>query len=135
MISINGSRAMITAVAYDALGNRVKDARISFNIVNGPSGGEYLDPPVAITGDDGSATSWFVSGKTPSNHRQVCITAGDFNAVKSDTVKFTIVGPPHYITVRTNILKGKNPNDGTFALPCAAIVTDIMVTRLPMERK
>ena len=125
VISINGSRAMITAVAYDALGNRVKDARISFNIVNGPSGGEYLDPPVAITGDDGSATSWFVSGKTPSNHRQVWITAGDFNAVKSDTVKFTIVGPPHYITVRTNILKGKNPNDGTFALPCAAIVTDI----------
>lgn len=125
VISTNGSRAKITAIAYDALGNRVKDARISFNIVNGPSGGEYLDPPVAITGDDGSVTSWFVSGKTPSYHRQVWITAGDFNAVKSDTVKFTIVGPPHYITVRTNILKGKNPNDGTFALPCAAIVTDI----------
>jgi len=125
VIPVNGSRAMITAVAYDALGNRVKDARLSFNIVNGPSGGEYLDPPVAITGDDGSTTSWFVSGRTPSNHRQVWITAGDFNAVKSDTVKFTIVGPPHYITVRTNILKGKNPNDGTFALPCAAIVTDI----------
>lgn len=125
VISINGSRAMITAIAYDVLGNRVKDARLSFNLVNGPSGGEYLDPPVAITGDDGSATSWFVSGKTPSNHRQVWITAGDFNAVKSDTVKFTIVGPPHYITVRTNVLKGKNPNDGTFALPCAAIVTDI----------
>jgi len=125
VISVNGSKAMITAVAYDAHGNRVKDARLSFNIVNGPSGGEYLDPPVAITGDDGSATSWFISGKTPSNYRQVWITAGDFNAVKSDTVKFTIVGPPHYITVRTNILKGINPNDGTFILPCAAIVTDI----------
>lgn len=125
VIQVNGSRAKLTAVAYDALGNRVKDARLSFNLVNGPSGGEYIDPPVAITGDDGSATSWFISGKTPSNYRQIWITAGDFHTVKSDTVKFTIVGPPHYITVRTNILKGKNPNDGTFVLPCAAIVTDI----------
>lgn len=125
VVPVNGSRAMITAIAYDALGNRVKDARLSFNIINGPSGGEYLEPAVAITGDDGTATCWFVSGKTPSYYRQVWIAAGDYSAIKSDTVKFTIVGPPHYITVRTNILKGKNPNDGTFSLPCAAIVTDI----------
>lgn len=125
VIPVNGSRAKLTAIAYDALGNRVKDARLSFNLVNGPSGGEYLEPAVAITGDDGSATCWFVSGKTPSNYRQVWITAGNYSAVKSDTVKFTIVGPPHYITIRTNVLKGKNPNDGTFVLPCAAIVTDI----------
>ncbi|HEX3019124.1 MAG TPA: Ig-like domain-containing protein [Chitinispirillaceae bacterium] len=125
VIPVNGSRSKLVAVAYDAMGNRVKDARLSFNIVNGPSGGEYIDPPVAVTGDDGSATSWFISGKTPSTYKQVWITAGNYNSIKSDTVKFTIAGPPHYITVRTNILKGKNPNDGTFILPCAAIVTDI----------
>jgi hypothetical protein len=40
-------------------------------------------------------------------------------------LKFTIAGPPKYVTIRTNLLKGINPNDGTFILPCAAIVTDV----------
>ena len=126
VISTNGDRARITAVAYDKFGNRVKDERISFNILNGPGGGEHLDPPVVISSDDGSATTYLVAGKIPSFHRQVWIAAGDFNSsILSDTVKFTIAGPPKYITVATNVLKGENPNDGTFALPCAAIVTDI----------
>lgn len=131
VIAINGGRAKISCIAYDSMNNRVKDARISFNIVNGPSGGEYLDPPVALTGDDGSASTYLVAGKTPSQYRQVWITAGNFASVKSDTVKFTIAGPPHYITVRTNILKGKNPNDGTFILPGAAIVTDVNGNPVP----
>ncbi|MBN1756684.1 MAG: Ig-like domain-containing protein [Chitinispirillaceae bacterium] len=125
VIATDGGRAKIDAYAFDNLGNRVKDAKISFNIVNGPSGGEYLDPPVAITGDDGKATTYLVSGKTPSTHRQVWITAGSFSTVKSDTVKFTIAGPPKYINIGYNILKGTNKNDGTFGLPCAAIVTDV----------
>ena len=125
VININGSRSKITAIAFDSLGNRVKDARLSFNIVNGPSGGEYLDPPVSITGDDGSAFTYIVSGKTPSFYKQVWVVAGNFSSVKSDTVKFTFAGPPKYITIRTNVLKGENPNDGTFSLPCAAIVTDV----------
>lgn len=125
VITTNGGRAKLDAIAYDSNGNLVKDARISFNLVNGPSGGEYLDPPVSITGDDGKATTYLVSGKTPSYHRQVWITAASFSSVKSDTVKFTIAGPPYYITIAHNILKGKNPNDGTFILPCAAIVTDV----------
>jgi hypothetical protein len=125
VIAIGTGRSKITAIAFDSLGNRVSDSRITFNIVNGPSGGEYLSPPSALTGDDGSAQTYLVAGKTPSTFKQVWITAGTFTSVKSDTVKFTIAGPPAYITVRANILKGENPNDGTFALPCAAIVTDI----------
>lgn len=125
VINVNGDKSKIVAEAFDSLGNRVKDARISFNILAGPSGGEYLDPPYAITGDDGAATINFVSGRTPSAFRQVWIVAGDFSSIKSDTLKFTIAGPPKYITIRTNLLKGKNPNDGTFILPCAAIVTDV----------
>jgi hypothetical protein len=125
VITTDGGRAKIDAYAFDNLGNRVKDAKIAFNIVNGPSGGEYLDPPIAITGDDGRATTYLVSGKTPSTHRQVWITAGSFSTVKSDTVKFTIAGPPRYINLGYNVEKGNNPNDGTFGLPCAAIVTDV----------
>jgi adhesin/invasin len=125
VIAAGTGRAKITATAFDALGNRVNDARITFNIVNGPSGGEYLSPPSVLTGDDGSAQTYLVAGKTPSTFKQVWITAGTFSSVKSDTAKFTIAGPPVYITIRANVLKGENPNDGTFALPCAAIVTDI----------
>jgi hypothetical protein len=125
VITTDGGRAKIDAFAFDEQGNRVKDAKISFNLVNGPSGGEFIDPPVAITGDDGRASTYLVAGKTPSTHRQVWITAGSFSSVKSDTVKFTIAGPPKYINIGYNILKGKNKNDGTFELPCAAIVTDV----------
>ncbi len=125
VIETGTGKAKITAIAFDKNRNRVKNARISFNIVNGPSGGEYLSPPTALSGDDGVAQTYLVAGKTPSTFRQVWITAGSFSTVKSDTAKFTIVGPPAYITIRSNVLKGENPNDGTFALPCAAIVTDI----------
>jgi len=125
VINVNGDKSKIFATAYDSLGNRVKDARIAFNLLAGPSGGEYLDPPYAITGDDGVASTNLVSGRTPSAFRQVWISAGDFASVKSDTLKFTIAGPPKYITIRTNLLEGKNPSDGTFILPCAAIVTDV----------
>jgi hypothetical protein len=125
VISANGSKAKITAVAYDSMGNRVKDQRISFNMASGPGGGEYLDPPTAITAEDGSAITYLVSGKTPSMFKQVWVTAGDLTAIKSDTIKFTIAGPPHAITIRQNILVGHDFNDGTFGLPCAAIVTDV----------
>jgi len=125
VIATEGGRAKLEAIAFDKNNNRVKDARLSFNIVNGPSGGEYLDPPTAITGDDGKATTYLVSGKTPSEYQEVWIAAGSFSSVKSDTVKFTISGPPCNINIGTNIEKGINPNDGTFILPCAAIVTDV----------
>lgn len=125
VIATNGSKAKITAIVYDSLGNRVKDQRISFNMSNGPGGGEYLDPPTALTAEDGSAITYLVSGKTPSMFRQVWITAGDQFGIKSDTIKFTLAGPPNAITVRQNIKEGIDNKDGTFALPCAAIVTDV----------
>jgi adhesin/invasin len=125
VIATNGGKAKIIAVAYDSMGNRVKDERIAFNMVSGPGGGEYIDPPTAITAEDGSAVTYLVSGKIPSLFRQVWINAGDLSAIKSDTVKFTITGPPHAITIRQNINTGHDFNDGTFGLPCAAIVTDV----------
>lgn len=125
VISTNGAKAKITATAFDSAGNRVNGALISFNMLSGPGGGEHLEPATAATGIDGVATTDLVSGATPSTHRQVLVQASDFSSVKSDTVKFTIAGPPAFITIRSNVIKGENPNDGTFALPCAAIVTDV----------
>ncbi len=125
VISTNGDRASITAVAFDSLGNRVKDAHLSFNILNGPGGGEYLDPPTAITREDGSAGTFLISGTIPSTFRQVKVVAGDFSAIKSDTIHFTIAGPPHAITIRRDIGEIIEYDDGTYGKKCAAIVTDV----------
>ncbi len=125
VISTNGDRSKITAIAYDSTGNRVKDATISFNLANGPGGGEFLDPPTAITGYDGSAVTYLKSGTIPSNFREVWVVAGEYGAIKSDTAKFTIAGPPKYITIRRNIGKLVNNNNGTYSMKVAAIVSDI----------
>jgi len=125
VISTSGDRTKITAVAFDSRGNRVSNATISFNLVNGPGGGEYLDPPSAKTSIDGAASIYLVSGSIPSQYKAVWVTAGSFGGLKSDTAKFTIAGPPHNITVRRNLKEGINPKDGTYKIPTAAIVTDI----------
>ena len=125
VISNNGDRAKITAVVYDAQNNRVKDATIAFNLVNGPGGGERLDPPTAVTGQDGTATTYLVSGPLPSNFREVWIAAGDFSTIKSDTVRFTIAGPPAYITIRRQIGQVAKNSNGTYAKSVSALVTDV----------
>ncbi|MBD3321709.1 MAG: hypothetical protein GF350_11495, partial [Chitinivibrionales bacterium] len=125
VIGTNGDRAKIVAIAYDTMGNRVNDATVSFNLIAGPGGGEYLDPPNALTGIDGSATTYLVSGSIPSMYRQVCIVAGDFTAIKSDTVKLTIAGPPHYITIRHDVGEIEDAKDGTYVMKVAAVVSDI----------
>ncbi len=124
-ISTNGDKATVVATAYDTLNNRVAGALVAFNMLEGPGGNVRFDPPTATTGYDGVATTSFISGSIPSMYNEVMIVAGDFAGIKSDVVRLTIAGPPKYITVRSNILKGINPNDGTFGLPCAAIVSDI----------
>ena len=125
VISINGDRAQITATAFDTMGNRVKDAEIGFNIVSGPGGGEFLDPPKATSRIDGTGETYLVSGTIPSTFRQVGIVAGDFEGMKSDTVKFTIAGPPYAITIRRDIGEGTDNGDGTYSMGCVALVTDV----------
>jgi adhesin/invasin len=125
VISSNGDRCKLTVVATDAMGNRVSDAMISFNLANGPGGGEFLDPPTMTTGIDGTASTNLISGPLPSNFREVWIVASTFNRVFSDTVRMTIAGPPKYITIRRDIGKlARNPN-GTYTNKICAIVTDI----------
>jgi len=121
----NANKAKIIGVAFDSMDNRVQGELVAFNLIHGPGGGEYLDPPTATTAADGSVTTYIVSGSTPSMFRDVLVAAGDLSSIKSDTIKFTIAGPPHNITIRTNILTGIDYKDGTFGLPAAAIVTDV----------
>lgn len=125
VISTNGGKAQLTAVAYDSLNNRVQNERISFNMISGPGGGENLNPPTVITASDGSAISYLIAGTAQSVFHGVGIVASNASGVKSDTVLFTIAGPPYTVSLGINLLKGVDYQDGTFGLPCAAIVTDI----------
>ncbi len=119
------NQAKLVGIAYDSMDNRVQGELVAFNLVHGPGGGEYLDPPTAITDAGGTVTTYVISGSTPSRFRDVWVAAGDLSAIKSDTIKFTIAGPPRDITIRTNLTSGTDFKDGTYGLPCAAIVTDV----------
>jgi len=125
VIATNGSKSVLTAIAFDSLGNRVSGEQLTFNMFSGPGSGEYLNPTMVITAQDGSATSSLLSGTTPSNFKGVGIVASDIAGIKSDSVFVTIAGPPVAISIVANILTGTNYGDGTFGLPCAAIVTDV----------
>ena len=103
VISINGQTAKLTATAFDERGNRVKGAIISFNMLSGPGGGEYLEPATATTGTDGTATSYLISGTIPSSFKGVRVKASDFAGNETNTVSLTIAGPPHNITINRNM--------------------------------
>jgi hypothetical protein len=104
--------------------NLVKDAHISFNLIDGPGGGEYIDPAIVVSGADGTAETNLISGTIPSEFQGVRIVAGDFSTLKSDTLTFTIAGPPHNITIRTNVGQLQK-YESTYGKHVSAIVTDV----------
>lgn len=132
-IPVKVGETRITATAFDSAGNYMTGVLIGFRMVKGAGGGdEVISPPVDYT-QAGQAEAVFKAGGVISLYRGVRIAAvaldisGSDTLViaSSDTVGLTISGPPHRISVGVNILKGENPNDGTFALPTAAVVTDV----------
>ncbi|MBD3315875.1 MAG: hypothetical protein GF344_08825, partial [Chitinivibrionales bacterium] len=125
VIATNGGEARIMAVAFDAEGNRVKDAHISSNMLDGPGGGERIVPPSAVTRLDGTAETFLLAGTIPSRFREIKVVASDFGTIKSDTIFFTIAGPPAAITIRRDIGEIQDNNDGTYTMRCAALVTDV----------
>jgi len=130
VIGTNGGKARISATAYDLRGNRVKDAVISFNMLAGPGGGELLDPPIAKTGSDGTASTYLVAGTIPSTFQGVLVTASNYDQVHSDTVKFTMAGPPKNITVRRNI-DNITAGTATYSVRLSAIVSDVNNNPVP----
>jgi hypothetical protein len=132
-ISVRVGESILSAQAFDSTGNVMTGVLIGFKMIKGAGGGdEVIDPPAAYS-ENGSATSVFKAGSTISFYRSVLVAAVALDIVgtdtivlaSSDTVPFTISGPPHRVSIGLNVLKGINPNDGTFALPTAAVVTDV----------
>lgn len=132
-IPVKVGETRITATAYDSAGNYMAGVLVGFRMVKGAGGGdELITPPIDYT-KAGLAEATFKAGGVISLYRGVKLAAValDVNGTdtsviaSSDTVGLTVSGPPHRISVGVNILKGENPNDGTFALPTAAVVTDV----------
>lgn len=132
-IPVKTGETRMIAQAYDSTNNVMTGVLVSFRMVKGAGGGdEVIDPPIDFT-KAGQAEAAFKAGGVISLYRGVKLAAvaldisgGDTLIIaSSDTVGLTISGPPHRISVGVNILKGENPNDGTFALPTAAVVTDV----------
>jgi hypothetical protein len=129
VIVIGKGKATLTATAYDASGNRVSGEVISFNVIKGPGGGEYIQTPTATTSADGSATTDLVAGTIPSMFQDVKVVASNYNEngrayITSDTVSLTIAGTPKHITVRRNI-DNISAGTATYTLKLSALVSDI----------
>jgi len=138
VIATNGGQATLKATVYDDDGNRVDDEVISFNVVEGPGGGEYLSPPTAVTGKSGEmgvATSYLVAGSIPSFFKTVQVVASTYaippnKPVTSEPVFLTIAGPPKHITVRSNI-DNVSAGTATYGLKIVALVSDINNNPVP----
>lgn len=132
-IPVRVGEANLIARAYDSAGNVMTGVLIGFKMLKGAGGGDETITPPAVYAENGSATSLFKAGSVISFYRSIRVAAVAMDIVNgdtlviasSDTVLFTISGPPHRVSIGANILKGINPDDGTFALPAAAVVTDV----------
>ncbi|HLP40118.1 MAG TPA: Ig-like domain-containing protein, partial [Fibrobacteria bacterium] len=132
-IPVKVGEAKMIALAYDSAGNMMSDVLVGFKMIKGAGGGdEVLTPPVAYT-RSGTAEGVFKAGGIISQYRGVQLAAVALDIVgsdtlviaSSDTLGLTVSGPPHKVSVGVNIEKGLNPEDGTFGLPTAAVVTDV----------
>jgi hypothetical protein len=132
-IPVKTGETRLIAQAYDSAGNYMAGVLVGFKMIKGAGGGdESISPPVDYT-KSGTAEATFKAGGVISLYRGVKLAAVALDIsgtdtmviASSDTVGLTVSGPPHRVSVGVNILKGENPNDGTFALPTAAVVTDV----------
>jgi len=127
IVAVGGNSSAIIATVLDEYGNPVSDALVSFKIVQGPAGGEYIRPPTVTTGTSGVATSYFYSGQVPSEFEGVHLIA-EVAGETSDVVTLTIAGAPELIKpsfLSDWDLDTINNSDGTYTLPISATVLDV----------
>lgn len=134
----NGS-STIRAVVRDNNNNLVKNQLVNFNL-NDPSGGS-LDLANQITDSGGRAEVTYTASGTTSSRDAVKITAevevdsdgdGVSDQTLSDTASITVGGDALRISLGTgnSILE---PNESTYQLPYAVIVTDSLGNPAPPE--
>lgn len=126
IVAVNGGNSELIAVVTDSFGNPVPEALVSFKIIQGPAGGEYINPAIVTTGQSGIASTFFYSGQVSSDFEAVHIQA-QVNDVKSNISTLTIAGTPEVIRPGYDTewkLEDIDNGDGTFSLPVSALVLD-----------
>jgi hypothetical protein len=132
-IKVNVGETTLRVHAFDDKGNILNGLLVGFKMVKSAGGGdETIVTPTAYT-ENGSASTVFRAGSVISSYQGVKFTVvaldvdGNDTTIlaSSDTVSLTISGPPAFVSVGANIDKGINPEDGTYSLPIAAVVSDI----------
>jgi hypothetical protein len=127
IVAVGGGSSRLIALVKDSNGNPVPDVLVSFKILKGPAGGEFVQPISATTGPSGIASTYLYSGQLPSTFEDVQVQA-QVGSVSSNVAKLTIAGAPETIkpSYPTVIALDKIDNgNGTFTLPISASVLDI----------
>ncbi|UCD17061.1 MAG: hypothetical protein JSV44_11505 [Candidatus Zixiibacteriota bacterium] len=120
--------AQLTAIGYDANGNRVPEGlQISFIITDGPGGGERLGtsgygPYVAMTNAQGMATCPISSG-TISGTIRVRATADTI--LSNSTLLMVHAGPPAHIVVGAEICNVQAWNWVDVNVEITSLVSDV----------
>ncbi len=128
-VPANGT-STIRAVVRDADNNLVKNQTVSFNLLD-PSGGT-LNAANQITDSQGRAEVTYTASGTTSARDAVTVTAAVDGTALSDAVNLTVGGDALRISLGTgnSILE---PNQTTYQLPYAVIVTDSLGNPAPPE--
>ncbi len=132
-IPVKVGEAKLIAQAFDKEDNVMDDVLIGFILVKGAGGGDELIKPAIDYTKQGFAQSSIFAGSVTSFFQSVRVAAVALDnsgptplvIASSDTVSLTFSGPAARLSVGHDTQKGENPNDGTFALPVSAIVTDV----------
>ncbi len=128
-VPTNGT-ATIRAVVRDANNNLVKNQTVSFNLQD-PSGGT-LSAASQITDSQGRAEVTYTASGATSARDAVSITAGIAGTNISNSVNLTVGGDALRISLGTgnSVIE---PNETTYQLPYAVIVTDALGNPAPPE--
>ncbi len=127
IVTVGGGSTALIAVITDKYGNPIPDAMVSFKLLQGPAGGEFIHPITSTTGPSGIATTYFFSGQVPSDFENVHVQA-EVGGVQSNIARLTIAGAPETIqpSYPTLVdLEEIDNGDGTLTLPVSASVLDI----------
>jgi subtilisin-like proprotein convertase family protein len=127
-VRIGANQAELSATCLDTYDNPVSNAVVSFKIIDGPGGGESINPGTNKTDATGTAKSILYSGNMSSSKNGVQIQASvvqqSSTLVKSEIKTLTISGLTYSVTFGRDFSLTDNEN-GTWSMFVSAIAVDI----------
>jgi len=122
----------ITATVVDANNFAVSNIPVTFSIISGPGGGEYMTPVTGFTDAGGNVTSTFNSGSLPSAVNGITVAASVFSGKTiTGTTKMTIGQSAVSVSLGTSSVIASSQDGTSYILPMSALVTDINGSAVP----